>query len=78
MKLEPLGGQGGMKKILAAENALLRRGGRRFANKRLREARDGDDDEDRRKRRLHRVSRRRPHRMRASLSARAQGFLLQS
>mmetsp|Transcript_57670 Transcript_57670/g.126237 ORF Transcript_57670/g.126237 Transcript_57670/m.126237 type:complete len:81 (+) Transcript_57670:84-326(+) len=38
-------------------DALLRRGGRRFANKRFRDARNGEDDEDRRRRR-HKVSRR--------------------
>eukprot|EP00438_Fugacium_kawagutii_P032798 Skav211935 [mRNA] locus=scaffold1086:438108:443561:+ [translate_table: standard] len=48
-------------------DALLRRGGRRFANKRLRDARNGDDDEDSHRRRLHRVSRRRGgHRLRSS------------
>ena len=52
-------------------DALLRRGGRRFANKRLRDARNGDDDEDRRRRRLHRVSRRGGgHRMRSHRSGR--------
>ncbi|CAJ1453106.1 unnamed protein product [Effrenium voratum] len=49
-------------------NALLRRGGRRFFNKRLRDARSGEDDEDERRRKRHVSRRRGGHRVRSMRS----------